>query len=59
MRKRRHPADYRNDLGHVLQLFGEGKISPVIAHTFDLAEAAQAHQLLATKSFPGKIVLTI
>jgi NADPH:quinone reductase-like Zn-dependent oxidoreductase len=58
MRKRRHPADYRNDLGHVLQLLSEEKISPVIAHTFDLTEAARAHELFATKSFPGKIVLT-
>jgi NADPH:quinone reductase-like Zn-dependent oxidoreductase len=59
MRRRRHPADYRIDLAHLLRRLSEGKISPVIAHTFDLTEAAQAHELFATKSFPGKIVLTI
>jgi NADPH:quinone reductase-like Zn-dependent oxidoreductase len=59
MRKRRHQEDYRHDLGRLLQLLSEGKISPVIAQRFDLREAAAAHELLAQKAFPGKIVLTV
>jgi NADPH2:quinone reductase len=58
MRKRRHQDDYRYDLGQLMQLLSEGEISPVVARRFDLQEAAAAHELLARKAFPGKIVLT-
>jgi NADPH2:quinone reductase len=58
MRKRRYPADYRQDLGRLLQLLSKGEISPVIARRFDLQDAAAAHELLARKASPGKIVLT-
>jgi NADPH2:quinone reductase len=58
MRKRRHPEDYRDDLGQLLQLLSAGEISPLVARRFDLHEAAAAHELLARKAFPGKIVLT-
>jgi NADPH:quinone reductase-like Zn-dependent oxidoreductase len=59
MRKRRHQEDYRHDLGRLLQLLSKGEISPVIAQRFDLRDAATAHELLARKAFPGKIVLTV
>ncbi len=59
MRKRRCPADYRRDLGQLLQLLKQGEISPVVARRFELHEAVRAHELLARKSFPGKIVLTV
>jgi NADPH:quinone reductase-like Zn-dependent oxidoreductase len=58
MRKRRHPEDYLHDLGRLLELLGKGEISPVVARCFDLQDAAAAHDLLARKAFPGKIVLT-
>jgi NADPH:quinone reductase-like Zn-dependent oxidoreductase len=58
MRKRRYPDDYLNDLEQLLQLLSRGEISPVIARRFDLRDAAAAHELLARKAFPGKLVLT-
>ena len=58
MRRRRHPADYRHDLGGLLQRLGRGEISPVVARRFGLHDATAAHELLARKTFPGKIVLT-
>ncbi len=58
MRKRRYPEDYRYDLGQLLQLLSKGKISPVVARRFPLQDAAAAHELLARKKFPGKVVLT-
>jgi NADPH2:quinone reductase len=58
MRKRRHPAEYLQDLSRLLELLGKGEISPVVARRFDLQDAAAAHELLARKAFCGKIVLT-
>jgi NADPH2:quinone reductase len=57
-RKRRHPDDFLHDLGRLLQLLGEGEVSPVVARRFDLQDAAAAHELLARKGFSGKIALT-
>ena len=57
-RKRRHPKEYRDDLTQVLQLLSRGEISPVVGRRFNLEEARAAHELLARKTFVGKIVLT-
>lgn len=57
-RKRRHPTDYRDDLTKLLELLDQGNISPAVARCFDLEEATAAHELLAHKTFSGKIVLT-
>ncbi len=57
-RKRRRPEDYRHDVGQLLQLLGNGEISPLVARRFELSEAAAAHELLARKALPGNVVLT-
>ena len=44
---------------HVWPLLEAGKIKPVIYKTFPLAEAAQAHALMESRSHVGKIVLEV
>ncbi len=55
-RESRHAA-YRSDLGQVLRLVGEGTLSPLIARTYAMEDAAEAHHALETRSVAGKIVL--
>lgn len=43
---------------HIWPLIETGAIAPVIAATFDLAQAEQAHALMASRQHIGKIVLT-
>ena len=43
----------------VLPLLAEGKVKPVIARTFPLAQAAEAHRLMESSAHIGKIVLTV
>jgi NADPH:quinone reductase len=43
---------------HVWPLLGSGIVAPVIARTFPLAQAAEAHRLLEAGEIVGKIVLT-
>lgn len=50
-------AVYRRDLGQVLGLVGEGKLSPLIGATFALKDAAAAHRALETRAVAGKVVL--
>jgi NADPH:quinone reductase-like Zn-dependent oxidoreductase len=52
------PEAYREDLAKVLQLFQEGKITPVIAEVLPLDRATAAHELIENSSISGKIVLT-
>jgi NADPH2:quinone reductase len=58
MLKRRHPGWFRDDLTQLLGLLSEGRIHPVVAERFPLTEARRAHELLATGSTTGKLVLT-
>lgn len=51
------PSAYRQDLAAVLELVGNGTLSPLIGATFPLSEAAKAHRALETRSVAGKIVL--
>jgi NADPH:quinone reductase-like Zn-dependent oxidoreductase len=51
------PKLFRNDLITLFELLRRGKIKPVIAHRFSLAEAKQAHELLERGGVIGKIVL--
>lgn len=51
------PSAYRHDLAAVLELVGNGTLSPLIGATFPLSEAAKAHRALETRSVAGKIVL--
>jgi NADPH2:quinone reductase len=55
--KRLRPALFRQDLITLLDLLGEGKIKPLIAQKFPLAEARQAQELLGKGGVTGKIVL--
>ncbi len=43
----------------VWPLLDQGKIAPVMAASFPLAEAAKAHELMESSSHIGKIVLTL
>lgn len=55
--KRLKPALFRQDLITLLDLLKEGKIKPIIAKRFPLAEARQAQELLGKGGLIGKIVL--
>jgi len=55
--KRWKPALFRQDLITLLDLLGQRKIQPLIAHRFPLAEARRAHELLGKGGVIGKIVL--
>jgi NADPH2:quinone reductase len=55
--KRLKPALFREDLIALLDLLRQGKIKPLIARRFPLAEAKQAHELLGEGGVTGKIVL--
>lgn len=48
----------RQTIEHVLQLYQQGHINPVIAQTFPLAEAAAAHHYLQERRNLGKVLLT-
>jgi len=55
--KRVKPDWFREDLTTLLGLLQQHKVQPLIAHRFPLAEAKQAHELLARGGVVGKIVL--
>ena len=55
--KRLRPALFRQDLIVLLDLLRQGKIRPLIAQRFPLAEARQAQELLEKGGVIGKIVL--
>lgn len=48
----------RQAMEALLQLYQQGQISPVIAQTFPLAEAAAAHRYLQERRNIGKVLLT-
>ena len=58
MLKRRRPSWFREDLERLLALLAEGRIHPVVAERFPLAEAARAHEVLAAGATTGKLVIT-
>lgn len=47
-----------SELLTITRLVGEGKLKPVIDRVFHLSEAAKAHELLESRNFFGKLVLT-
>ena len=55
--KRVRPALFRQDLGALFDLLQHGKIKPLIARRFPLAQARQAHEFLGKGGVVGKIVL--
>jgi len=56
-RKRVHPALFREDLIALFGLLREGKIRPLVAQRFPLAEARRAHERLGAGGVTGKLVL--
>jgi len=57
--KRLKPALFRQDLVTLFDLLRLGKIKPLIAQRFRLAEAKQMHELLGKGGVTGKIVLVL
>ena len=55
--KRLKPALFRRDLVALFDLLEQGKIKPLVARRFPLAEARRAHELLGEGGVIGKIVL--
>ena len=55
--KRMKPKMFREDLITLLNLLQQQKLKPIIARTFLLAEARQAHGMLEKGGVVGKIVL--
>jgi NADPH:quinone reductase-like Zn-dependent oxidoreductase len=58
MKKRRSPELFRADLSHLLGLLAGREIAPFVEVRLPLAEAFRAHELLASGTTSGKIVLT-
>jgi NADPH:quinone reductase-like Zn-dependent oxidoreductase len=55
--KRLKPEWFHEDLISLLNLLKQGKIKPIVAARMPLNQTAQAHELLASGSVKGKIVL--
>jgi NADPH:quinone reductase-like Zn-dependent oxidoreductase len=55
--KRRRPDLFRQDLGALIELLRDGKIKPIIARRFPLAQASQAQAFLGNGGVTGKVVL--
>jgi NADPH:quinone reductase-like Zn-dependent oxidoreductase len=46
-------SEYR----HMMTLIGDGRLTPVIAETYSLGQAGEAHELMESRKHYGKIVL--
>ena len=55
--KRLKPGLFRRDLVALFDLLRQGKIRPLIAQRFSLAEARRAHEALGKGGLTGKVVL--
>ena len=55
--KKKHPDWIREDLGVLLELLSQGKISPIIGKRLPLPKVAAAHELLEQGQVQGKLVL--
>jgi NADPH:quinone reductase-like Zn-dependent oxidoreductase len=53
------PALLRSEMADIFQLYTAGKIKPMIAKKFPLAEAAAAHQFIHDRKNIGKVVLWV
>ena len=47
----------KSTTNRVLQLIAEGSLTPLAERTFALAEASQAHRVLMSRDFFGKLLL--
>jgi NADPH2:quinone reductase len=57
--KRLKPELFRKDLVTLFELLKHGKIKPLIAQRFSLAEARHTHELLGKGGVTGKLVLVL
>ena len=48
----------KEDMREVVELLNKGVVKPVVARTFTLSEAAEAHRYMDETSFFGKLILT-
>ncbi len=55
--KKKHPEWIREDLGVLLDMLSQGKITPIISKRLPLEEVAVAHELLEQGQVQGKLVL--
>jgi len=55
---RREPRDFAASVRQLAKWYGEGRLRPHVSKTLPLERAAEALQLLASRSATGKIVLT-
>jgi NADPH:quinone reductase-like Zn-dependent oxidoreductase len=51
------PADCKRDWEHLLQLYLNGVVDPIVGATFPMERAAEAHALMDRAGTRGKIVL--
>jgi NADPH:quinone reductase-like Zn-dependent oxidoreductase len=49
----------RDELDELFKMHGEGKLKPVIAKTFPLEQAAEAHQYIHDRKNIGKVILAV
>jgi len=49
----------RDELAELFRMYGEGKTKPVIAKTFLLEKAAEAHQYIHDRKNIGKVILSV
>ena len=48
-----------HEIEEIFRLYAGGKIKPVIAKTFPLAQASAAHQYIQERKNIGKVILTV
>ena len=49
----------RRDMGQIVEMLNQGKIKPVIHGAFPLEQAAEAHAVMDSRSFFGKLILNV
>ena len=49
----------KDDLRQIVELVARGTIRGVIHETYPLADAARAHEVMESRGFFGKLVLTV
>ncbi|MBE9571175.1 MAG: zinc-binding dehydrogenase [Proteobacteria bacterium] len=57
--RKKNPEWFKEDLGALFGLLGQGKIKPVIEKHMKLEDAARAHELIEQAAVKGRIVLMV
>lgn len=55
---KRDPATLRASLDELLEWYDAGKLHPHVSHAYDLADAAEAMNMLLSRKATGKVLLT-